>query len=322
VKTKSPRVTVLLITYNHAAYVRRAIESVLIQNVLEEYQVIVADDASTDETATILAQIAAENPHIRFRFLGNSKNIGITKNYKRAFAACEGEYVAVLEGDDYWSSPEKLQAQLNFLEMHRECDLCSVNYYVYEENRRQFMPRITPEAGHIIFGARELIADNLVGNFSTCMYRLEALRGIPDAIYAVRSYDWAINICIGTKGLIGFLREPMSVYRIHSRGTWSLLSHIEKLKTQLELIPAYDLVTEHVFQSEFRVLSERLEKVIHESQAHPASDETQMMVIQTLSGPPPYSRILDLVPPIAISLGRQILPPALKRYLAKQVFGG
>jgi glycosyltransferase involved in cell wall biosynthesis len=297
-------------------------ESVLFQNVGEEFQVVVADDASTDETASILAKIAGENPEINFRFLDGSTNHGITKNYQRAFAACTGEYVAVLEGDDYWTSPQKLRTQMDFLDAHRECDLCSVNYYVYEENRSQFTPRTTPGSGHVIFGARELIADNLVGNFSTCMYRLDALRGIPDAIYGIRSYDWAINICIGIKGLIGFLREPMSVYRIHSRGTWSLLSHVEKLRTQLELIPIYDVVTDHVFHPEFAVLSERLEKVIHESEVHPIAPETQIGVIQALSGPPPYSRILDMVPPMAISLGRELLPPALKRYLAKLVFGG
>lgn len=319
---KAPRLSVLLITYNHAEYVQEALNSVLMQQIDEPFDIIVADDASTDETVVLIAEVARKNPQVSFRFIEKSLNLGITKNYQRAFSACDAEYVAVLEGDDYWVSPRKLKEQRDFLDSHRECDLCSVNYYVFEEHRSQFTPRTTVGPGHVIFGARELIADNLVGNFSTCMYRMSAVRQIPSAVYDVRSYDWAINICIGRRGLIGFLKEPMSVYRIHDSGAWSVLSHIEKLKTQLALIPAYDGLTDHVFHHEFAMLSERIVKVIAESQSGHGSAQAEVAVIELLAGPQSHSRILDLVPPVVITLGRELFPPAFKRYLAKLVFGG
>lgn len=316
------RLSVLLVTYNHAEYVEEAINGVLMQDIDEPFEIVVADDGSTDETLTILRLAASNNPEIHFRFLDSSTNRGITRNYQRAFSACNGDYVAVLEGDDYWVRPSKLSEQRDFLDGHRECDLCSANYYVYDENRSQFTPRIAVGPGHVVFGARELIADNVVGNFSTCMYRVAALKRIPPAFYEIRSYDWAINICIGRYGLIGFLKEPMSVYRIHDRGAWSLLSHTAKLKIQLELIPAYDNLTDHVFHQDFVVLSEHLIEVIAERQGHPIPDEVLRPENRMTTASSLYPRALDLVPPIVIAIGRLIFPPAFRRYLAKLVFKG
>ncbi|WP_284449607.1 glycosyltransferase [Pseudoxanthomonas mexicana] len=315
------RVSVLLITYNHEGYVEKAIDSVLMQEVDFDFDIVVADDGSSDGTLSLIREIADQNPSVSFRFLRCDENVGITKNYQRAFAACDAEYIAVLEGDDYWVSPKKLAQQFRFLEKHRECDLCSVNYYVYEEGRAQFTPRVPPEQGHVVLGARELISDNLVGNFSTCMYRSRALKQLPDALFEARSYDWAVNICVARYGLIGFLREPMSVYRIHDRGAWSLLSHVQKLKAQLELIPTYDKITDGVFHYEFAVLAERLSKVIADAQGAQVV-HAQSAALEVMSLPPQRHRVLDLVPPFMITVGRQLLPPFLKRHLIRLVFGG
>jgi glycosyltransferase involved in cell wall biosynthesis len=322
------RLSVLLITYNHQAYIAEAIESIMMQNISESFEIVVADDASSDKTLDILRGLAVRYPSVPFRFLDASPNLGITKNYQRAFAVIESEYVAVIEGDDYWTDPSKLQLQFDFLNKHRECDLCSANYYIYEEDTCRYTARSPEGEGFIVFGARELIADNLVGNFSTCMYRTSALKSLPAEIFNMRSYDWAVNICVGKQKLIGFLKSPMSVYRIHKGGAWSLLTQPEKIRAQIQLIPGYDKLTNGVFNAEFMQLSSRLSAHVADMsriEENSAPLEHSVAVLQQPSFPAKsaglFARIIDYMPPFLLTVARQLIPPALKRKLVQRIFG-
>lgn len=307
------RLDVLLITFNHERFVRRALDSIASQILDEPFTIIVADDFSSDETISVIRAFASEHPGLCFRFLKTDSNLGVTRNYERAFAACQGQYVAVLEGDDYWVSPHKLSRQRDFLDVRLECDLCSNNYYVFEQNRAQFTPRWAPGSGHMLIGARDLIADNVVGNFSTCMYRVSALRGIPGAVYECKSYDWIINIIIARNSLIGFLHEPMSVYRLHGDSVWSTLPALEKLKTQRDLLPRYDELTERVFAPEFAALKARLDHVIeHGAEAGMPSPG----IMGAGEGRP---RIRDWFPPFVLPLVRWILPVAVRDVIRRMV---
>ena len=315
-KNYHPRLSIVLITYNHSKYLKKSTESILYQRLDEPYEIIVADDCSTDDTIEIIKRYAKNNSHINFKFLDYTTKRGISRNYQRAFSACQGEYVAIMEGDDYWVSPYKLKKQIEFLDEHWECGLCSVNYFVYEENRCQFTPRKPIGTGYILIGARELIAENIVGNFSTCMYRRKALDQLPTKVFDVLSYDWAINICICRKWLIGFLQKPMSVYRIHDGGAWSMMSYIKKLRTQLELIPTYDTLTEGVFHIEFSTLADTLIGNIKKSHIKDTLIPATTPMIKSAA------KIIDFMPPIFLTLIRLLLPPALKRYLVGIIMRG
>lgn len=305
------RISILLVTYNHESHIRQALDALFGQVFEGVAELIVADDASSDSTVDIIKEYEKKEDRYSFTYLDSTKNLGITKNYQRGFAACSGEYVAVLEGDDYWISPFKLQRQMDFLDTHWEADLCSVNYFVYEENRSHFYPRTSIGKGHRLIGARDLIADNLVGNFSTCMYRNCALSSLPKELFDICSYDWIVNICVARSSLIGFLEEPMSVYRLHSNGVWSQTPHVHKLKAQLELIPAYDTLTKGVYRPEFELLSNRLQRMI--SMAH----------LSTIASPltQPASGLLfclvDYLPPVLLQVARALTPPKLKRFIVK-----
>lgn len=258
-------VTILLVTYNHARFIERAMRSLLGQVAPWPVELVVADDGSSDGTLDLIRKFDGSDPRFRFKYLDGSSNVGITKNYQRGFANCSGTYVAILEGDDYWTSPGKLQRQVEFLENHWECDLCSVNYFVYDEERSDFRPRATPGPSYRQLSARELIADNQVGNFSTCMYRGEALAALPPSIFEVPFYDWIVNICVARTSLIGFIEEPMSVYRQHSHGLWSGLSPVAKLKAMRASLPKYNALTNRVFEAEFKALARRLRNATAEA---------------------------------------------------------
>ena len=188
-QSSSYKLSVLLVTYNHEKYIRQALDALFKQVLDGPIELVIADDGSSDCTLEILKEYEGRDDRFVFNYLEFKGNLGITKNYQRSFAACSGEYVAVLEGDDYWCSPLKLARQVEFLDNHWECSLCSVNYLVYEEDRSAFTPRIPAGTSFKLVGARDLIADNLVGNFSTCMYRKSDLDNLPAALFDIRSYE-------------------------------------------------------------------------------------------------------------------------------------
>ena len=308
---KRCRLSVLLVTFNHKDHIYQALHGLLRQVVDGPIELVIADDCSSDSTLDIIKEFEGKDSRFKFKYLEGISNRGITKNYQRGFAACTGEYVAILEGDDYWVSPKKLQRQLNFLDRHWECDLCSVNYFIYEEDLAQFTLRTVQGRGYRLIGARDLIADNLIGNFSTCMYRRSALDALPEDLFQIKSYDWIVNICVARRSLIGFLEEPMSVYRLHPAGIWTKTPHIEKLQQQLNLIPAYDSLTEGVFDIEFKHLASRLQRVIDTS---PRRNTVRMAAQAMLRMP---SNLKDYVPPLLIMTVRLLLPPAIKRFFVK-----
>ena len=315
VQYNSCRLSILLVTFNHKKHIHQALQSLFGQVIDMSIELVIADDGSSDDTLAIIRGYAGKDSRFHFKYLDNSSNLGITRNYQRAFAACSGEYVAVLEGDDYWVNPKKLQRQCEFLDSHWECDLCSVNYFVYEEDRMQFTPRTAIGLGHRFVSARELIADNLVGNFSTCMYRKSALDALPQSLFEIKSYDWIVNICVARQSLIGFLEEPMSVYRLHSAGVWTQTPQIEKLKIQLDVIPAYDALTDHIFHADFDKLASRLRHVITTSQLGHSIEA----VAQPLAGVLP--KLLDFMPPVFMAVVLAIVTPVIKLLLVKLLHG-
>ena len=109
------KLDILLITYNQAQYVAQALDGLIMQRVNSdvEVHVIVADDASTDDTLATIRSYEEHSP-FPFVFLPQEPNMGHVLNYKRAFAACTGDYVSILEGDDWWCNPYHLQKHLDF----------------------------------------------------------------------------------------------------------------------------------------------------------------------------------------------------------------
>lgn len=253
--------SILLVTYNHEKYILKALQSISMQMLKDvPVEIVVADDSSTDTTRQIIADYFAANPIGPVRFLDFTRNRGVTRNYQRSWACLQTKYVAVMEGDDYWTDPCKLSKQIEFLENNAACVGCSANYLVGLEGKSQFLPRIPQEPSKISYlDSRSLIHDNLIGNFSTCVYRVDALKTIPAAVYDTKSYDWIMNIALSRWGPIAFFHDIMSVYRVHSSGTWSRMSDRQKLQSQIDQIREYDQLTSKMFTPEWDNLVARLQ---------------------------------------------------------------
>lgn len=125
---KDLNIDVIFICYNQAPYIAQAIESILMQQIENHIHVrmIIADDCSTDNTMNIIKSYENISP-FKFEYLECSNNLGLAENYRRAFKNIDADYFAILEGDDYWIDPYKLQKQINYLESHPEVGICSTD---------------------------------------------------------------------------------------------------------------------------------------------------------------------------------------------------
>src|SRR6266576_3052599 len=117
------KVSALIVTYNQEKFIEQAVRSALMQQVNFPYEIVIGEDCSTDNTRAIVERLASENPG-KIRAILRDKNLGMHGNHRATYNECRGQYIAMLEGDDYWTDPHKLQKQADFLDTHPECCLC------------------------------------------------------------------------------------------------------------------------------------------------------------------------------------------------------
>ena len=118
-----PTVSVAVITYNHETFIVQAIESVLMQETSFVVELVIGEDCSTDGTRRIVQAYAGKYPNV-IRALLPEKNLGMARNYDAVWQACRGKYIAWLEGDDYWRTPQKLQKQVALMEANPHYSMC------------------------------------------------------------------------------------------------------------------------------------------------------------------------------------------------------
>jgi glycosyltransferase involved in cell wall biosynthesis len=256
------KVSVILITYNHEKYIREAIESVLMQHINYDVEVIVADDCSTDETLDII-KLYESKTLFAFRYFQQQENIGLVKNYQRAFAAASSEYVAVLEGDDYWTDPYRLQKHIDFLDTHFECVMTYNRNVSYLQESKMFqVDNENLNTNNKYITVKNLASGNCIGNFSTCVYRKTVLDKIDPTIFNMNIADWMVNLAVAQYGLICQLGEIMSVYRVHNNGEWSKMNRLMRLKMEYDCAESYNKYFELKYNVEFLSLQSYIQSEI------------------------------------------------------------
>lgn len=235
------KVSVLMITYNHENFIAQAIDGVLMQQVNFDYELVIGEDCSTDNTRDIVIGYQKRHPD-KIRLLLPEKNLGGKKNFIQAYKACQGEYIALLDGDDYWTSPHKLQKQVDFLDSHPECAICFHDAtWFYEDGGRE--PRNYCRADQKgISTLEDLLAEDFIPTCST-MFRKGLFGEFPDWYYTVLMGDWSLHILNAQHGDIGYLNEVMGAYRVHPGGIYSLRNAIEKVQGTIHW---YETINAHL----------------------------------------------------------------------------
>lgn len=225
----APKVTALVITYNHARFVTQALESVLGQRTNFDVEILVSEDCSTDGTRETAIAYQQKYPE-RIRLLLSETNLRSNAVVARGIHTARGEYVAMLDGDDYWTSCDKLQKQVDFLDRHPQCSCCFHNARVEQEGSTNAPWNWTPIGHPPISTFKDIWHGNFIATCSI-MFRRSALGTIPawyDAMFPIT--DWPLHILSAQRGDIGYLDEVLGVYRYHSGGLYSQFDQWEKLE--------------------------------------------------------------------------------------------
>ncbi len=220
---ENPLVSIVCDTYNHAPYIRRALDSFLSQETDFPFEIIVHDDASTDGTADIIRAYEAERPDL-FRCVYRTQNIyskdpKILEHY--VFPLARGRYIAICEGDDYWTSPHKLQTQVSFLVKHPEYTLCvcAAELVDPEENRTGSVMPYHEDTDvpieDVIRGGGSFVATASIVAPTALAQNRGAFCELTDVDDAV------LQIWFASQGKARYLAEAMCAYRQSVPGSWT-----------------------------------------------------------------------------------------------------
>lgn len=233
-------VSIICSTYNHEDYIAKALDGLLMQKTTFKYEILVHDDASTDRTADIIREYEKKYSDRMFPIYQTenqySKRDGSIARIQ--YGRVRGKYIAVCEGDDYWTDPLKLQKQYDAMEQHPEADICAHGASVESAVENKIIGYIRAAEEDRLIPLEEVITGG-GGYVATCslFYRAEINKAIP-AFRKNLGLDYTLQIHGALRGGMLYLHENMAVYRRGVKGSWSARTNSsrEKLKQHYKRI--------------------------------------------------------------------------------------
>jgi glycosyltransferase involved in cell wall biosynthesis len=230
--TAPPRVSVVLRTFDHEPFIAQAIESVLIQQAEFPFELIVGEDCSSDGTREIVRGYAERHPELITAVLPE-RNVGHGEIFRRALEATAGEFIAYLDGDDYWTSPAKLARQVEYLDRNPDCANCFHDVSLVYDRAGMPSGAVSPGFGDGQFSLEQIVMECFVPA-PAMMFRRRVAEGLRPWIFDSAWIDWLIHIRSAELGPIGYLPEPLAAYRVHEGGMFSAMDRVSQLEEDIE----------------------------------------------------------------------------------------
>ena len=257
-KEQRPTVSVCCITYNHERFLAEAIDSVLMQVTDFEVEMVIGEDCSTDGTRAIAQDYERRFPG-RVRVLTPSVNLGIMPNLMATIAACQGEYIALLEGDDYWTDPAKLQRQVDVLRANEDCALCFHDAeafndtdgidikveWIFSDMFSHILPRT--ESSPKLYSQLDIAKYGWFIPTASMVFRTTSLPiPLPDWFKGIYSGDYTLQLLSTKYGPAIYLPRTMSRYRLHQQGVGVIMANsVSKFERRIYEAKMYQ---QHVFE--------------------------------------------------------------------------
>lgn len=252
----APLVSVHMITYNHEKFIAQALDGILMQEVDFPYEIVIGEDKSTDRTREIVCDYQRRHPD-KIRLHLSRENL-----YRQHLAgygplsAGRGKYIAVCEGDDYWTDPKKLQKQVAWLEQHPESSFCFHPCKVEQEGGGVVSgPAETPtaETGKAVdFEDSKALLMWCIVHTVSAMIRAKMLPDFNKGWTSLPVGDWPIFFHLGMQGPFACLPDTMAVYRQHAGGIWSSLALPQQKNTILDVYRGIREMGMAAYPDEFR----------------------------------------------------------------------
>jgi glycosyltransferase involved in cell wall biosynthesis len=252
-------VSICMITYNHEPFIRQAIEGVLMQKINFPYELIIADDCSKDKTPAICSEYA--NKYQQIRLIQTNSNIGMLPNFSKTLKACRGKYIALCEGDDYWTDPFKLQKQVDCLEQNPKAVFCFTS--ILELNRVNELRLIRQELNKSVYSIEDFILNQDYIGAATFLFK--NIIYIPDWIYKLKTGDKFLIFQLAAIGESVYIDEPTAVYRNNGLGVHSSLSDTEKVNNIINDFRVFNKAFKYKYDNLFKESLKRSVKYIENS---------------------------------------------------------
>ena len=231
-----PLVSIFCITYNHSSYIRQCLDGFLIQKTNFPFEVLIHDDASTDDTAGIIKEYEAKYPDIikPIYQVENQYSKGLDINIVYNLPRARGKYIAMCEGDDYWIDPLKLQKQVDFLENNLYYSFCCHRFKIYDQEENKWENEYAAECykdNQHLYITRKIFFEHWVTQPLTAVIRKEKFN---EARFSMYRYKYSRDVHLfyhllkRGKGIV--LNDIMGVYRIHKGGIASKKESLIKLR--------------------------------------------------------------------------------------------
>lgn len=221
-------VSVCMITYNHEKFIAAAIEGVLVQEVDFEVELIIADDASTDCTGEVIQSYIDSHPRGSWiKYTRHPYNKGMMGNFIWALGQCKGGFIALCEGDDFWTDSLKLRRQVEYLMSNLEYSLSFHNARVVDEQGQEKATLKLPISFCRDYSSKELIGGLLVPTL-TVVFRNGLINEFPNNFQIVKNGDTFLFALLGQFGKGKFHPDIFANYREHNNGVWTGNSLVQR----------------------------------------------------------------------------------------------
>lgn len=222
------QLSVCIITYNHSRFIDKAIQSVLNQNTTFDFEIIIADDCSSDNTRDIILSYKEQFPD-KFKLIFQESNVGPKRNFYDLLTGSDKKYISYLEGDDFWIDDNKLQKQFDYLENNKDCSAVVGNAEKLSEEGE--LLNIEVSCVKSKFDQKDFFSGGGYFITSTIMFLREAIEDYSKLMQDINGGDRLLTILLTEKNnKIGCLNEKICAYRLHGGGVYSMKSEFVKYK--------------------------------------------------------------------------------------------
>jgi glycosyltransferase involved in cell wall biosynthesis len=249
---QSPLLTVCIITYNHEKFIAETLNSVLMQKTNFSYTIIVGEDCSTDRTRAILLEYKEKHPH-KIELLLNEKNLGPQRNLMNVHNTAQTKYIAMLDGDDYWTDPDKLQTQVDFMDKNDDYAGCfhKILFKTIDTSKIYTYPNNVIKNS---FTIEDVIAMSTTGWLimtSSFVYNKKKTGNLPDWMIGLKVGDMTVNLLVGHSGKIQYIDKIMANYRENTGSlmTTEAYNKITMVKERIKIFKFFDRHTNFIYNT-------------------------------------------------------------------------